>query len=187
MQEAEYLHEVFNRYREALGVLFREVPRDDFAAVAGILGAARWRARIFVCGNGGSAATADHFACDLSKSAGGFSAIPLGGHLATLTALGNDEGYNRVFARQLHMHALPGDMLFVISVSGNSPNIVEAVRVAQLLHINTVGLFGNDGGTAARMCDVCVVVPSTCYELVEDIHLAICHMLTGYFREQTPE
>jgi D-sedoheptulose 7-phosphate isomerase len=139
-------------------------------------------ARIFICGNGGSAATADHFACDLAKNAGGFRAMSLVGQTATLTALANDIDYAAVFAAQLEALADANDILVAISVSGNSPNVLAALRLARQWGMFTIGLLGCDGGQARELCDIPVVVPSGNYGQVEDVHLAVCHAFAAYFR-----
>jgi D-sedoheptulose 7-phosphate isomerase len=139
--------------------------------------------RIFICGNGGSAATADHFACDLAKNARGFRALALGGHAAMLTALANDIGYTTVYAAQLEALAEANDILVAISVSGDSPNILAALRLAGHWGMRTIGLLGCNGGRALALCDLAVTVPSGNYAQVEDVHLAICHGLTETLKE----
>jgi D-sedoheptulose 7-phosphate isomerase len=140
-------------------------------------------ARIFVCGNGGSAATASHFACDLLKTAGDFRVVALTDNSATLTAYANDLGYEAVFAQQLRALSQPGDLLVAISASGDSHNILTALLYASAHGLQAVGLLGFDGGEAKGLCDTAVVVPSNNYGQVEDVHLAICHSITAYFRE----
>lgn len=140
-------------------------------------------ARIFICGNGGSAATASHFALDLVKNAEGFKAIALSDSTPMLTALANDIGYTATFAAQLESLATGGDVLLAISASGNSRNILAALRAARPRGLWNIGLLGFDGGEAKELCDVSVVVPCNDYALVEDVHMAICHMLTTHFKE----
>src|SRR5687768_7021265 len=118
---------------------------------------------IYVAGNGGSAATAAHWANDLGKATKRPDARPirivcLNEHVSWLTALANDEGYERVFAGQLENFIAPGDVLVVFSASGNSPNLVEAVRTAGSLGARTVGFLGFDGGMLRSMVDECVWV-----------------------------
>jgi D-sedoheptulose 7-phosphate isomerase len=140
---------------------------------------------IYLAGNGGSAATASHWANDLGKATRIAGVAPvrvvsLGDHLSWLTALANDEGYERVFAGQLENLVRPGDVLVVLSASGNSPNLVEAVRTAQARGATTVALLGFDGGVLKDLVDHYVWVPSPkgAYGPVEDIHLVVCHVLT---------
>ena len=142
-------------------------------------------ATVYVAGNGGSAATASHWANDLVKAGGraggpAMRAVSLGQNVSSLTALANDEGYDRVFSGQLENLGRPDDLLVVISASGNSPNLVRAVEAARTLGIGTVGILGFDGGVLKAMVDVPVWVPTEqgAYELAEDCHSAICHALS---------
>jgi D-sedoheptulose 7-phosphate isomerase len=170
-------------YLDRLWSLLADLDARSVAQIAEILACARGCKRVFIIGNGGSAATASHFACDLSKNAGGFAAIALTDHVPTLTALANDLSYQDVFSKQLEALASPDDILVAISVSGNSPNIIQALGYARSIGMTTVGLLGFEGGWAKNLCDACVVVKSYNYERVEDVHLAICHALTTCFKE----
>jgi D-sedoheptulose 7-phosphate isomerase len=161
----------------------------DSAAVLRV-GACLQRARdtgatIYLAGNGGSAATASHWANDLGKAtkhppARPIRVVSLSDHLSWLTALANDEGYDRVFSGQLENLAQPGDVLVVISASGNSPNLVEAVRTAQSHGAVTIGLLGFDGGVLKSIVDECIWLPTPkgTYGPVEDVHMIVCHLLT---------
>jgi len=144
---------------------------------------------IFLAGNGGSAATASHFVIDLlecSRPEDGvhFKAVCLSDNTPSLTALGNDLSYQEVFAGQMRVLFGKGDVLVVISASGNSPNVVEAARLGKELGGVTVGLLGFDGGKLARICDHVIVVATDKgeYGPVEDIHLVLDHMITSYLR-----
>jgi len=141
--------------------------------------------RIFVAGNGGSAATASHWVNDLGKATkrsgcDPFQVMCLSDNVPWLTALANDEGFDRVFAGQLENFARRGDLLIVISASGNSPNLVHAVRLAQSRGMGTVGLLGFDGGVLKDMVHdlIWIKTEKGQYELVEDAHMAVCHVLT---------
>jgi D-sedoheptulose 7-phosphate isomerase len=141
---------------------------------------------IFLAGNGGSAATASHWANDLAKATRRADLPPvrvisLGDQLAWLTALANDEGFTRVFAGQLENLVQPADALVVLSASGNSPNLIEAVRVARAHHAWTLALLGFDGGTLKSIVDDAVWVPTPhgAYGPVEDLHAIVCHILTA--------
>ena len=144
---------------------------------------------VFVVGNGGSAATASHFACDLSKGTrqGGpptFHVISLTDNVALLTAWANDSGYERVFSEQLKSLGRPGDLLVAISASGNSPNLIAAVDAARSCGMAVVGLTGRSGGRLALLSDVVVKVPSDRIEVVEDAHLVVAHSLCVAARER---
>jgi len=144
---------------------------------------------IFVAGNGGSAATASHFACDLLKGSNSPEApplrvVPLTDNVPLITAFGNDVGYDEVFAGQLTALVRPNDVLVAISASGNSPNILAAVGAARQAEAITVGLTGECGGRLAQMCDQAVRVPLAKIEQVEDAHLIITHSLCVAIRER---
>jgi D-sedoheptulose 7-phosphate isomerase len=147
--------------------------------------------QVFVIGNGGSAATASHMACDLAKSVLGraseshaprFRAIALTDNMPLVTAWGNDMSYDLVFAEQLRNLANSGDLLVVITGSGNSTNIVEAVRVARELELRAVGLLGFEGGIVRDLLDHAIIVPSDNYGYIEDAHMILNHLVTEYFK-----
>lgn len=142
---------------------------------------------VFIAGNGGSAAIASHLACDLEKTVAGprgkraarrLRAVSLNDNLATLTAWANDEGYENVFSERLRAHADVDDVLLVVSSSGNSPNIIEALRVASELGLRTVAWLGFDGGRALKLAECVVHVPVDDYGMVEGIHGVISHLVT---------
>ncbi|MER8389790.1 SIS domain-containing protein [Mesorhizobium sp. M1380] len=149
---------------------------------------------VFVAGNGGSAATASHWVNDLGKATKRSGRPPirvigLTDNVSWMTALGNDEGYERIFAGQMENFAKPGDVLIVISASGNSLNLVRAVELARERKVATIGIVGFDGGRLKELVDQPVWVRSEkgAYELVEDVHAAICHAITRYLIADRPE
>ena len=144
--------------------------------------------QIFVFGNGGSAANASHFATDLGKGSSDkigkrFRVLSLNDNVSWLTALGNDYAYEDVFVRQLENYARPGDFLLVLSVSGNSPNVVKGVEWARKHGVFTAALVGGKRGRLADIADEPIVIDSTHYGRAEDAHMAICHMLCYAFME----
>jgi D-sedoheptulose 7-phosphate isomerase len=155
---AEYLNEVI----QAL----RDLPRAEIASAIGILTQARADGKqIFVMGNGGSAAMASHFACDLGKGTvqegkPRFKILSLNDNAALLTAYANDFGYETVFAEPLASLAESGDVAIAISSSGNSPNILRAMDVAKARGLTTIGITGFEGGKLRNKVDVCVIVPA---------------------------
>lgn len=175
--------------------LLRRVDLDAIERVVQHLRVARdLEATIFVAGNGGSAATASHWVNDLGKATknSGRRAIrtmSLSDNIPWLTALANDEGYERVFSGQLENFARKGDVLVVISASGNSPNLVRAVEMARESGVTTVGLLGFDGGVLKDAVDDCIWLPTEkgMYGLVEDSHTMLCHILTTCLMEDRPE
>jgi D-sedoheptulose 7-phosphate isomerase len=140
---------------------------------------------VYVVGNGGSAATASHFATDLGKATkrpGGqpLRVTSLTDNMPWLSALANDDGYEHVFTGQLENLLRDGDVLVAISVSGNSPNVVRAVELARQRRATTVAFVGFDGGRLLSTADLCIHVASQpgLYGPVEDAHLAIHHLIT---------
>ena len=146
---------------------------------------------IFAAGNGGSASTANHFACDLQKAARiegrGTRAVSLSDNAALITAWGNDHSFDSVFAEQLRVLAGPGDAFVLFSVSGSSRNLLEAIGVARDMNLATVALLGKDGGRALSMVDHAVIVSSDDYGWVESAHLVLEHVLTNYVRQAMRE
>ncbi len=168
-------------------------PRDVETAIAYVWEAYDQGRQIFVVGNGGSAATASHLGCDLGKtvlgsgavaSAKRFKVIPLTDNMPLLTAWANDVSYDSVFAEQLRNLAAPGDLLIVITASGNSPNILAAVKAARELRVKSIGLLGFQGGIVRGVLDHAVVVRSTNYGHIEDTHMILTHLITAYFKER---
>jgi D-sedoheptulose 7-phosphate isomerase len=171
---------------QALTKLLEQLELEALERIVCCLGAARDRAStIYIAGNGGSAATASHWVNDLGKATkrsghAPMRVISLSDNISWLTALANDEGYERVFAGQLENFAQPGDVLIVISASGNSPNLVQAVKLARERGMTTLGLLGFDGGALKNQVDECLWLPTEkgAYGLVESVHGLLCHIVT---------
>lgn len=152
----------------------------DIEAAARVISAALNRgSRILLCGNGGSAADAQHIAAELVgryvAERRGLPAIALSTDTSMLTAIGNDYGFEHVFARQVQAQAQPGDVLVGISTSGNSPNVLAAVDAARRLGCYTIGLLGRDGGQLREQVDLAVVVGAP-----QTAHIQECHILIGH-------
>jgi D-sedoheptulose 7-phosphate isomerase len=171
------------------------LPMTDLARFLELLEQAYEEDRqVHIVGNGGSAATASHMACDLAKNvsaAGGgamrrFRVSSLTDNVALITALANDCGYDRIFAEQLRNLLQPGDLLIAISASGNSPNIIAAIELARRMGARTVALLGFDGGRARDLVDVALVVDSRDYGHVEDLHVVVNHLVTAWMRDVLP-
>ena len=144
--------------------------------------------RIFVCGNGGSASTASHFACDMVKGASferptRFKMLALTDSLPTLTAYSNDVGYDVVFAEQLRNFAEPGDLFMAISGSGNSPNVLRAIEYANSAGCRTIALTGRDGGRLGPLAQLNIQVNVPHMGRIEDAHFVVCHMICYYFMD----
>jgi len=179
-----YAQDYLRRLALALDALDHEALE---AIGATLFRAYRSEKQVFTLGNGGSSSTAGHMAADLAKNTIGpnmrrFRITSLNDNAAIVTALANDLGYEHVFSEQLINLIRAGDVLVVASASGNSPNVLNAMRYAQTQSAEVIGLLGFDGGEAARLADVAVIVPSSDYGVVEDVHLVVNHILVEYFR-----
>lgn len=149
---------------------------------------------IYACGNGGSAAIANHLLCDFHKGIQTGTTIKprvvsLSSHLELITAIANDISYDDIFAYQLKTMARPGDLLMTISSSGNSENIVRAAQWAKQNGIPTISLVGFSGGRSATIADVAIHVAAENYGVVEDIHQSVMHLFAQFLRQShmTPE
>ncbi len=177
------------QYGVRLRAALERIPLEKVADAIQVLARARDDGRmIFVCGNGGSAATASHFVCDMVKGASygrqaRFRMISLAQPLPTLTAYSNDYSYDHVFVEQLKNFAAAGDVLIAISGSGNSPNVLRAVEYANSIGCYTIALSGRDGGQLAPLAKLSINVPEPHMGRIEDAHLAVCHMIGYYFME----
>jgi len=144
--------------------------------------------QIFVFGNGGSAANASHFVTDLGKGSSDktwkrFRCMSLNDNTPWITALGNDYAYDEIFVRQLMNFGRPGDIIFMMSVSGNSPNLVKAASWAKENGILIIALVGAKKGKLAQLADIPLVVNDDHYGRVEDAHMGVCHMIAYAFME----
>ncbi|MBK6656651.1 MAG: SIS domain-containing protein [Proteobacteria bacterium] len=159
--------------------------------VDSLLDAWRRDAQVFICGNGGSAATASHFVCDLGKGTitpglKRMRALSLSDAIPMMTAWGNDSDYSDIFAEQLANLMNAGDLLIAISGSGNSPNVLKAVEYARAHGGKTIALTGFAGGKIKDLAGHSVIVGAECIQIVEDVHMAIehtvCMSLTQRFK-----
>jgi D-sedoheptulose 7-phosphate isomerase len=176
--------DILKRFRDSAAVIGRSGER--LAARVGraveiVAGALRGGGGVFIFGNGGSAADAQHIAGELVgrflKERRGFRAEALTTDTSVLTAVANDYDYRQVFARQLEAKARPGDVAIALSTSGSSPNVVLAVRRARRLGLKTVALTGQGGGKLAGLCDVLLDVPSRLSPRIQEAHAVIYHTL----------
>lgn len=179
----------FDAYAEEMARAAKSIDAAQFERAAATLAEAYLRgARVFSCGNGGSASVANHMQCDHVK--GIRTATDLSPHVFSLsanvellTAIANDTGYENTFVYQLQSQAEPGDVLLAVSSSGRSPNIVSALTWARDQGIKTIAITGFDGGEARTTADICVHVDCTNYGIVEDLHQTVMHALAQYIRQ----
>ncbi len=136
---------------------------------------------VLLCGNGGSAADAQHIAAELTgrflRERRGLPAVALTTDTSALTAIGNDYGFERVFARQVEALGRPGDVLVAITTSGSSPNVLRAIDEARARGLVVIGLLGRDGGAARTRCDAALVVESEVTARVQEVHILAAHIL----------
>ena len=176
-------------YIRAQNATLSSVPVEAVARLVELLRQAQAEDRqVFICGNGGSAANASHFATDLGKGASDklgkrFRVLSLTDTVAWMTALGNDYAYEDIFAGQLQNFARPGDLLLSISVSGNSPNCVKALAWAKKNGVKTLVIVGAKRGRMAEVADEAIVINETHYGRVEDVHMNLLHMACYAFIE----
>jgi phosphoheptose isomerase len=179
----------FDAYAGEMARAAKSIEPGTLERAASLLAEAYLRgARIFSCGNGGSASIANHMQCDHVK--GIRTATDLSPHVFSLstnvellTAIANDTGYENVFVYQLQSQAEPGDVLLAVSSSGRSPNIVRVLRWARDQGMRTIAVTGFDGGAARAAADVSVHVDCTNYGVVEDLHQSVMHALAQYIRQ----
>jgi len=168
-------------YFQKVAAVLPAIPAEPVEQIIATLRQARANGqRIFVFGNGGSAANASHIVNDMIKSTiqpgrPRMKLICLSDNVPTLTAYANDVSYDIVYAEPLASLAEPGDVAIALSGSGNSPNVLRAMDVAQEMGVTRVGLTGRDGGKLKDQCDICVIVPTDSMQVIEDAHLVILH------------
>ncbi len=179
----------FDAYAEEIARAGQTVQPAAFDRAAAILlEAYASGARMFSCGNGGSASIANHMQCDHVKGIRTATDLSprvqsLSSNVELLTAIANDTGYDNVFVYQLQSQSQPGDVLIAVSSSGRSPNIVQALAWACDHGLRTIAITGFDGGAARTMAEVAIHVDSNNYGVVEDLHQAIMHALAQYIRQ----
>jgi D-sedoheptulose 7-phosphate isomerase len=187
-QEAEKASRIVRNYIDQITQTIQSLSTGVIIDVAEVIKMARRKGkRIYIFGNGGSAATATHMASDLSKGCiipgqPRIKAISLCTNIALLSAWANDSDYSNVFAEQLDNLIEAGDIALGISGSGNSRNVLNAIELAKSRGALTIGFCGFGGGKLAGLVDIPVVIHNNCMEQIEDIHLVLEHMITSYLR-----
>lgn len=190
----EFLEQLFrsaiSEYFATGGKLLTQIPNEEvIALVIAINQVRKTGGTVYIVGNGGSASTASHFATDIGigslNRANPVRSVSLCDNTAAITAIANDLDYSSIFAQQLKLLGKQGDLLIVISASGNSDNLIKAVEVASELGMESHSLTGFDGGKLKHLTlgrNIHVETPKGAYGLVEDAHLAICHVITECIR-----
>ena len=180
--------EAISAYLTEMQSTLSNLPIDGIERIVNVLRDARAQKKtVFLFGNGGSAATASHLACDLAKGTNAtgrprLRVIALTDNVPLISAWANDSSYEDVFAQQLRQQVESGDIAIGISGSGRSPNVLNALKVARSAGAITIGLTGFDGGDLKNLVDLCVVVPDNSIDQVEDVHLMIGHVIASCLR-----
>ena len=187
------MKDYLNEYAAALNGAMQTLDSGQFEKIISLLAEAyKNDKQIFIAGNGGSAASANHFVCDFGKNATPFKSagpgnrrfriISVSDNIEKITAIANDIALEEIFRQQLINLMRKGDVLIAVSASGNSPNIVRACEYAKEMSSPLITLSGFNGGKIKDLADAAIVVPLTSYEQIEDIHLMILHMIVYYFK-----
>jgi len=181
---------IWNEHLEVAKVL-PALASDVSSAVDIISASLSAGGQLLAAGNGGSAADAQHIVAELTGrfllERQPFRAIALHVNTSALTAIGNDYGYEYVFARELSAHARPGDVLLAISTSGNSANILRAIEAARRHKVGVIGLTGESGGKMRSACDLCLCVPSKSTPRIQEMHITIGHAICELLEERLAE
>jgi D-sedoheptulose 7-phosphate isomerase len=164
--QIEYIHNIVNKIVEAY--------KND--------------KKIIICGNGGSASDTLHFCAEMvvrfEKNRAALAAITLNENISSLTAIGNDFGYEYSFSRQLEAFAQEGDIFIAISTSGNSKNVINALKSAKKLGIFTIGMTNSNGGKVKNMCDLCYCAPSKVTARTQECHILLIHIIAKFVEEK---
>ena len=189
MKNEGRMNDWITAYIEAQKTALDSIPTHKVAECIQVLQKA-WQKdkKIFVFGNGGSAANASHFVTDLGKGSSDmmskrFKTLSINDNISWITAIGNDYAFDDIFQRQLENYATPGDVVITMSVSGNSPNLLKAVQWARQKELTILAFVGRKRGGLADLADHLIVIDSEHYGRVEDCHMGICHMLCYAFME----
>jgi len=174
-------------HQKAFERVWEELRFHIYTASVIVTEALKNQKKVLLCGNGGSAADAQHIAAELvgrfKKERRGLPAVALSTDTSALTAISNDYGYEQVFARQVEALAQKGDVLIAISTSGESENVLRAVEVARTMGCKCIGLLGRDGGRIKDMCDAAIVVPVEDTPRIQEMHILVGHILCALVDE----
>ena len=177
-------------YLDDVGSILNELPVEKIDEIINkFMDAYNDNRQIFLFGNGGSAATASHFACDLGKGTAvqnkkRFRVYSLADNISFMTAWANDTDYEFIFSEQMENFLESGDVAFALSGSGNSKNVLNALKLAKEKNVLTIGLTGYAGGKMKDLCDICIIVPSDNMQKIEDVHLVLCHIIFSRIRDR---
>ncbi len=186
-QQIDKIKAIWDEHLEVARALSR-LATDVSSAVDTIYSSLTAGGQLLVAGNGGSAADAQHIVAELTgrflRERQPIRAIALHANTSALTAIGNDYGFEYVFARELTAHARPGDVMLAISTSGNSANILRAIEAARQCKVTVIGLTGESGGQMRAACDLCLCVPSKSTARIQEMHITIGHTICELLEER---
>ncbi|MGA1871813.1 MAG: D-sedoheptulose 7-phosphate isomerase [bacterium] len=178
----------FLNEHKALFCKLDEIAPNIIEAAELIVNTLKNKKKILICGNGGSASDAQHFAAEIvgrfEKERKALPAVALTTDSSILTALGNDYGYDTIFSRQLEALSVPGDILVGISTSGNSGNVISAIEKAKINEVKSIGLLGRAGGKLASKVDKAVIVPHFVTARIQEAHIFIIHFWAAYIEQK---
>jgi len=184
--ETIYVH--LKEHREVIGSISELHARQISEAASKIVQSLSNGGALFWCGNGGSAADSQHLAAELvgrfKKDRKALRSIALTTDTSVLTCVANDYSYNDIFSRQLEALARSGDMLIAISTSGNSENVLRALRLAEGMGVKTIALLGKDGGQAKMLADQAIIIPSDSTARIQEAHILIGHILCDLIEQE---
>jgi D-sedoheptulose 7-phosphate isomerase len=186
-QQINRISAIWKEHIEIAGLL-PQLTKDVSLAVDMIYSSLANGGQLLVAGNGGSAADAQHIVAELTGrfllERRPFRALALHANTSSLTAIGNDYGYEHVFAREVSAHGRPGDVLLAISTSGNSANILRAIEAARHGKLSIMGLTGENGGKMRTECDLCLCVPTKSTPRMQEMHITIGHTICELLEER---
>jgi D-sedoheptulose 7-phosphate isomerase len=190
-QAIELINSSLREGAELRAIVARDCSNLIFEAALLIVDCLRNAGKLLFFGNGGSAADAQHLAAEFVgrfvRERAGLPAIALTTDSSILTAVGNDYGFEQIFARQVQALGRPGDVAIAISTSGNSPNVIEGVKAAKRGNVKTIGLSGKDGGLLAKEADIAITIASTNTARIQECHIAVGHLLCELTEESLDE
>lgn len=186
-QQMERINSIWNEHLELAKALHRLSPQVS-ETVDVIYKSLAAGGQLLVAGNGGSAADAQHIVAELTgrfmRERRPFRALALHANTSALTAIGNDYGFEHVFAREVTAHGRPGDVLLAISTSGNSANILKAIEAAGSLTMQAIGMTGESGGKMRQACNLCLCIPSKSTARIQEMHITIGHAICELLEER---
>jgi len=182
--------EQIKKYFNTVSNILDSIPVEKIDKIINVLiDAYEKRNQVFIFGNGGSAATSSHFACDLGKgveTSGSkrYKVYSLADCVPLMTAWANDTDYEFIFSRQMENFIEKGDIAFALSGSGNSKNVLNALEFAREKGVLTIGLTGFSGGKMKDLCDICIIVENNNMQQIEDVHMILCHVIFSRIRDR---